>query len=145
MGFSACDDEKCLPPDWKKLAIGLDGGEAKVVSESLSEEDIAKTDALILDLKNPNDYRSAEEEGSSKGLSTIFFLGFIGGFIALLTPCVFPMIPLTVSLFTNSADNKRKGMTNAVMYGVFIFLIYVLLSLPFHLMDSVDPEIRSEE
>src|SRR5690625_4781211 len=68
MGFSACDDEKCLPPDSKMLAIGLDGGESEVVSESLSEEDIAKTDALVLDLNNPNDYRSAEEEGSSKGL-----------------------------------------------------------------------------
>src|SRR5690625_7063218 len=51
------------------------------------------------------------------------------------------MIPLTVSFFTKSADNRRKGMTNAIMYGIFIFLIYVLLSLPFHLMDSVDPEI----
>lgn len=141
MGFSACDDEKCLPPDWKTLAISLDGGGSEEVSASLSEDDIAKTEALVLDLKNPNDYRSAEEEGSSKGLGTIFFLGFIGGFIALLTPCVFPMIPLTVSFFTNSADNRRKGMTNAIMYGLFIFLIYVLLSLPFHLMDSVDPEI----
>lgn len=141
MGFSACDDEKCLPPDFKTLSIGLDGGESKTVDASLSEEDIAKTEALKLDLKNPNNYRSAEEEGSSKGLGTIFFLGFIGGFIALLTPCVFPMIPLTVSFFTNSADNRRKGMTNAIMYGVFIFAIYLLLSLPFHLMDTLDPEI----
>lgn len=141
MGFSACDDEKCLPPDFKSLSIGLDGGESKAVATNLSEDDLEKTEALKIDLNNPNDYKSAEEEGSAKGLGTIFFLGFIGGFIALLTPCVFPMIPLTVSFFTNSSDNRRKGTTNAIMYGVFIFAIYVLLSLPFHLMDSLDPEI----
>ncbi len=141
MGFSACDDEKCLPPDTKLLSIDLEGGKSVEVGVSLSESDIQKTEALKLDLKNPNNYRSAEEEGSSKGLGTIFFLGFIGGLIALLTPCVFPMIPLTVSFFTKSAENRQKGLANAIMYGVFIFVIYLLLSLPFHLLDSVDPEI----
>lgn len=141
MEFSACDDEKCLPPDVKTLSIGLKDGKSKEIGISLSEDDIAKTEALKIDIKNPNNYLSAEEEGSSKGLGTIFFLGFIGGLIALLTPCVFPMIPLTVSFFTKSAENRQKGMANAIMYGVFIFAIYLLLSLPFHLLDSVDPEI----
>ena len=59
----------------------------------------------------------------------------------LLTPCVFPMIPLTVSFFTKSGRILKKGTLNSVMYGFFIFLIYVLLSLPFHLIDSLDPEI----
>jgi thiol:disulfide interchange protein DsbD len=68
-------------------------------------------------------------------------LGFLGGFIALLTPCVFPMIPLTVSFFTKSAGNAKKGLFNAILYGFFIFLIYVLLSIPFHLLDSLDPGI----
>ena len=84
-------------------------------------------------------FEPAEKE--EKGLWTIFLLGFLGGLIALLTPCVFPMIPLTVSFFTKSAKNKQNGIANAVMYGAFIFLIYVLLSLPFHLLDSLDPEI----
>jgi len=141
MNFSACDDEKCLPPDTKILSIGLKDDKSKEIGLNLTDEDIKKTEALVLDIKNPNDYRSAEEEGSSKGLGTIFFLGFIGGLIALLTPCVFPMIPLTVSFFTKSAENRQKGMANAIMYGVFIFVIYLLLSLPFHLLDSVDPEI----
>jgi cytochrome c biogenesis protein CcdA/thioredoxin-related protein len=73
-----------------------------------------------------------------KGLLSIFLLGLLGGFIALLTPCVFPLIPLTVSFFTKSQGN---GKAHAFLYGFFIFLIYVLLSLPFHLLDHTDPEI----
>jgi len=66
----------------------------------------------------------------------IFMLGLLGGFIALLTPCVFPMIPLTVSFFTKQGHNKRKGIINAVVYGLSIFVIYVLLSLPFHIFHA---------
>jgi thiol:disulfide interchange protein len=92
------------------------------------------------DLKNP--VSNCGDEGTEgKGLSKIFLLGLIGGFIALLTPCVFPLIPLTVSFFTKRSANKKKGVANAVLYGFFIFLIYILLSLPFHLLDHTDPEI----
>ena len=75
-----------------------------------------------------------------KSLMGIFILGLLGGFIALLTPCVFPMIPLTVSFFTKQGQTKRKGIINAVVYGVSIFLIYVLLSLPFHIFHA-SPEV----
>lgn len=71
----------------------------------------------------------------------IFWLAFGGGLFALLTPCVFPMIPMTVSFFTKGSENKRKGLFRGVMYGVFILIIYVLLSLPFHLIDTLDPNI----
>ena len=68
---------------------------------------------------------------------TYLFLGFIGGLIALLTPCVFPMIPLTVSFFTKGTKNKAKGKRDALIYGFFILLIFVLLSVPFHLIDGI--------
>ena len=71
----------------------------------------------------------------------IFWLAFGGGLFALLTPCVFPMIPMTVSFFTKGSENRKKGLFRGVMYGFFIFLIYVLLSVPFHLMDSLNPNI----
>lgn len=77
----------------------------------------------------------------SKGLLSLFILGFLGGLVALLTPCVFPMIPLTVSFFTKKAANKKAGISNAFLYGFFILLIYVLLSIPFHFLDSINPEI----
>jgi len=90
-----------------------------------------------IDLKHP--VSPCGDTGTAgKGLASIFLLGLLGGFIALLTPCVFPLIPLTVSFFTKSSG---KGKAHAFLYGFFIFLIYVLLSLPFHLLDHTDPEI----
>ena len=71
----------------------------------------------------------------------IFWLAFAGGLVALLTPCVFPMIPMTVSFFTKGSEDKKKGLFRGVMYGLFILLIYVLLSVPFHLIDSLNPNI----
>ncbi|KYP15836.1 cytochrome c biogenesis protein CcdA, partial [Flavihumibacter sp. CACIAM 22H1] len=78
---------------------------------------------------------------SDSGLLNIFILGFLGGLIALFTPCVFPMIPLTVSFFTKKSQDRKKGVGNALLYGFFIFLIYLLLSIPFHFLDSINPEI----
>lgn len=78
---------------------------------------------------------------SSGSLLNLFFLGFLGGLIALLTPCVFPMIPLTVSFFTKRGVTKKSGIKNAFLYGFFIFIIYILLSLPFHFLDKLNPEI----
>lgn len=93
-----------------------------------------------VDLKNPV-LPCGDESASEKGLLTIFLLGFIGGVIALLTPCVFPMIPVTVSFFTNRANNKRQAIRNGLFYGFFIFLIYVIASIPFHIIGNVQPEI----
>ena len=92
------------------------------------------------DLNNP--VSTAGDDGTAgKSLWGIFLLGLLGGFIALLTPCVFPMIPLTVSFFTKQAGNRSKGIGNALLYGFFIFLIYILLSLPFHFISGSNPEI----
>jgi cytochrome c biogenesis protein CcdA/thioredoxin-related protein len=92
------------------------------------------------DLKHPVS-SCGDISTSGKGLLSIFLLGLLGGFIALLTPCVFPLIPLTVSFFTKNSASPGTGRAHALMYGFFIFLIYVLLSLPFHLLDHTDPEI----
>ncbi|MFX8685020.1 cytochrome c biogenesis protein CcdA, partial [Acinetobacter baumannii] len=72
---------------------------------------------------------------------TIFFLGFLGGFIALFTPCVFPMIPVTVSFFTKRSANRKQAIKNGSLYALFIFLIYLLASIPFHILGNVQPEI----
>ena len=65
----------------------------------------------------------------SKGMWGIFFIAFLSGFAALLTPCVFPMIPMTVSYFTKQSENKAKGVTNAIIYGISIIIIYVTLGV----------------
>ncbi|MBF6642328.1 thioredoxin family protein [Flavobacterium sp. J49] len=63
----------------------------------------------------------------NRGLLTIFFLAFLGGFAALLTPCVFPMIPMTVSFFTKQSKNPGQGKRNAILYGISIIAIYLIL------------------
>ena len=71
----------------------------------------------------------------------LLLLGFLGGLIALITPCVFPMIPVTVSFFTKRSKTRKQGIKNGLLYGVSIFLIYVLASLPFLVLGTVQPEI----
>lgn len=137
--YSVCDDKQCLPPESKIFKIGLADTSASAQVADITQDDLDKSAQLSISLKGTEKYETQDQE--SKSFLTIFFLGFIGGLIALLTPCVFPMIPLTVSFFTKSAKNRKLGMRNAILYGFFIFGIYVLLSLPFHLLDSLDPEI----
>ena len=89
-------------------------------------------DAYVAKEKKKTQLEEAKkDDGSSssesKGLWGIFFIAFLSGFAALLTPCVFPMIPLTVSFFTKQSKNRAAGIKNAIMYGVFIVVIYVLL------------------
>ncbi|CAM3477451.1 protein-disulfide reductase DsbD family protein [Flavobacterium chungbukense] len=66
---------------------------------------------------------------SSRSLWSIFFIAFLSGFAALLTPCVFPMIPMTVSFFTKQSKSRAKGIRNAIIYGLSIIAIYVILGL----------------
>lgn len=83
----------------------------------------------------------AAHDTKASGGITIFILGFLGGLIALITPCVFPMIPVTVSFFTKRSKNRKQGIKNGILYGLSIFLIYVLASIPFHIVGNVQPEI----
>lgn len=69
------------------------------------------------------------DKSEQKGLLSIFIIAFFSGFAALLTPCVFPMIPMTVSFFTKQSKSKAKGIRNAVIYGMSIIIIYVVLGL----------------
>ena len=84
------------------------------------------------------------EAATSKSSSSpweLLILGFLGGLIALVTPCVFPMIPVTVSFFTKRSTSRQQGIKNGLLYGLSIFLIYIAASLPFHILGNVQPEI----
>ena len=80
-----------------------------------------------------NELKAFEEGNSSlplrEGWGGSFLLGLLGGLIALLTPCVWPIIPMTVSFFLKRAEDKRKGIRDAITYGISIVVIYVLLGL----------------
>tara|TARA_R110001583_G_scaffold9203_1_gene43473 strand:+ start:37066 stop:39030 length:1965 start_codon:yes stop_codon:yes gene_type:complete len=138
--FQVCK-EVCIPMD-KKFIFTLDGSEAKDLIATVDDRSLALGQQLRLDLKNKELLTQGQDIiAESTNIWVIFGLGFLGGLIALLTPCVFPMIPLTVSFFTKHSQKKSKGIINALLYGFFIVLIYFLLSLPFHLFDSVDSQI----
>jgi thiol:disulfide interchange protein DsbD len=118
-------DETYNPSTVAPFTVKLEGG----VESSETIKDPA------IDIKKPvSDCGDDGTEG--KSILTIFLLGFLGGFIALLTPCVFPMIPVTVTFFTKKSQDKKKGVFNAIMYGVFIFLIYTLITVPFHFTNT---------
>lgn len=80
------------------------------------------------------------DRANDNSMVLIFFLGIGGGLLALLTPCVFPMIPLTVSFFAKRSMNRKQAIRNALLYGAFILLIYVAISIPFHLF-RLSPEV----
>ena len=84
---------------------------------------------------------AAATTNSSSSPWELLLLGFLGGLIALITPCVFPMIPVTVSFFTKRSKTRKQGIKNGLLYGVSIFLIYVLASLTIHILGNVQPEI----
>ena len=88
-----------------------------------TETDSAKQ--AVTPIKDSNIEKPADKE--EKSLWTIFFLAFLGGFAALLMPCIFPMIPMTVSFFTKQSKTKAAGIRNAIVYGLAIIAIYVLL------------------
>ena len=139
--FQVCKDV-CIPGE-QEFVFAIGNGPIKLEDKTIDERSAILSEALILDLKNKERLTDGLEDNvdGTTSLWMIFGLGFLGGLIALLTPCVFPMIPLTVSFFTKQSGTKSKGITNAVLYGFFIVLIYFLLSLPFHLFDSVDSQI----
>jgi thiol:disulfide interchange protein DsbD len=139
--FGQVCETACINID-EAFTISLGGKTIKEVV-SITEKSKNLTNNLKLNLKNTSLLKNASSTGSESksGLFSIFFLGFVGGLLALLTPCVFPMIPLTVSFFTKQSENKKKGIFNAILYGCFIVFIYILLSLPFHFLDNLDPEI----
>lgn len=147
--YMTCDDTKCLPPTDVDFSFNF----GSIKQESNADQAIEDLEENILDLYgfSPDQINesfdlcnanSVNTIKSNSSLINIFFLGLIGGLLALLTPCVFPMIPLTVSFFTKKDNNN--GTRNAIVYGLFIFLVYILLSVPFHLLDSVNPDILND-
>lgn len=114
--FQTCDDKHCLPPYEASFEKEVKGCDVSTITTS-------KTDKTELE---PNENEEAPKK-SNKSLFIIFLLSFLSGFAALLTPCVFPMIPMTVSFFTKQSQDKSAGLKNAIIYGICIIVIYVLL------------------
>ncbi|RCW92102.1 protein-disulfide reductase DsbD family protein [Winogradskyella arenosi] len=107
VSFMTCNDTQCTAPTYVDLEFDL--------SKSV------KATSDVSEHSEPNN------EAENKGLWSIFIIAFFSGFVALLTPCVFPMIPMTVSFFIKQSQSKARGIRNAIIYGLSIIIIYVLL------------------
>ncbi|WP_312923128.1 protein-disulfide reductase DsbD family protein [Empedobacter brevis] len=153
--FQMCDAERCLPPDETSGTVKLTPtatDKEEVKSDEKVEEDskIAVDSATVTTIshdtishdtigtsvsstqdtiKKVDDSLLADNEKKDNGLLKIFSLGFLGGLAALLMPCIFPMIPLTVSMFTKQSKSKGEGVGKAFIYGLSIIVIYVALGL----------------
>jgi len=136
INFDASDDENFVQEEKRISLVLTKNNEFKVLNRVV----IDSID-ILHPLSDCTTSGAVNDQKGSKGLMYLFWLGFLGGLVALLTPCVFPMIPLTVSFFTQKSGSRQKGIRNALIYGFFIFLIYVILSLPFHFLDSIAPEV----
>ena len=138
--YQVCDDRVCIFQD-VQLVFNLSSNEV----QSVSSFDYSSIESdLKLDLGNyeliKNEYVSESSSSFSRRLN-ILILGLLGGFLALLTPCVFPMIPLTVSFFSTKNEKAKLYSTS---YGLFIVIIYLSLSLPFYFLENINPEILNQ-
>ena len=151
----ACIDGKCVQtegnlvfnlPEIKATeansGLALDSVSKPTDSVATTETDI--TNQTVTTVKDSNN-ATPEKEEKKNGL-LLFFATLLAGILVTFTPCVFPMIPMTVSFFLKQSaeGDKKKGRFNALMYGFFIVLIYVLISLPFHIFEGISEDIFYE-
>ncbi len=147
--YGACNDENCLPPTQVEFSFSgkAEGASASVQAETPAEQaDTAAAPTVIggadgptsvvvsdNDLWSPviNELNALGETTSQEDMSWlyIFITGFVGGLLALFTPCVWPIIPMTVSFFLKRSKDKKKGIRDAWTYGASIVVIYVTLGL----------------
>ncbi|MFN8267849.1 MAG: cytochrome c biogenesis protein CcdA [Chitinophagales bacterium] len=141
-----CKDEVgCMPFGPEKFAISFDGSSVTTAAEKHSDtaaqiqspttQPPAVNATTLSDTAAKFDWSTAKNscsinsETKDRSYLILFLLGFLGGLVALLTPCVFPMVPLTVSFFTKGGKDRKDGIKKALLYGVSIILIYVSLGL----------------
>jgi thiol:disulfide interchange protein DsbD len=134
--FMSCNDESCLPPAKNPFNLGAPAAKTQAVAAPDSvavgvktPETISTTDywtPVIDELKN---FGTTEGSAGTTSLWLIFLAGLLGGFLALFTPCVWPIIPMTVSFFLKRSENKKRGQRDAVLYGLAIIFIYVTLGI----------------
>ncbi len=115
--FMCCNDEMCLPPTEADFSFAFNGSSAQA---DLPQEVVSSSDGVAL-------LTDKGKEGSMDTLWLFFFFAFLAGLAAILTPCVFPMIPMTVSFFMHSGENKTKSLLHALFYGFSIIAIYTIV------------------
>ena len=138
--YGSCNDENCLPPtniefsfSGKGTATASEGNATPTIKQTQAEETIS-SNVSTADYWKPvvdklNAFGEETAQTTNQSLLFIFFAGFVGGLLALFTPCVWPIIPMTVSFFLKRSKDKKKGIRDAWTYGASIVVIYVTLGL----------------
>ena len=136
--YGSCNDENCLPPTDVEFSFSGKGTAsaqgAAPATESASTTPAVSSSVSTSDYWTPvidklNAFGEETAQTSNQSWIYIFFAGFIGGLLALFTPCVWPIIPMTVSFFLKRSKDKKKGIRDAWTYGASIVVIYVTLGL----------------
>ena len=138
--YQVCDDRVCIFQE-QDLMFNLSG--VSNLNRTVFDYKSVKSE-LVINFNNKELISSGQDISSSyisNNYLNLFILGFLGGVLALLTPCVFPMIPLTVSFFSSKGS---LGKFLSVMYGLFIVFIYLSLSLPFYFIENINPQIFNQ-
>lgn len=125
--YGACDDESCLPP--QHIEFSHSGSAVKAQSNNQAESDLSGIEGYDAELWAPVSYSSAQDIHNGGSLWGLFLTSFLGGLIALLTPCVWPVIPMTVSYFLKRSSTRSRAVTDAIIYGLSIIAVYVALGL----------------
>ena len=125
--YGACNDESCLPP--QRIEFSHQDPAAATAPEDDVEEEIDGIEGYDRLLWAPVKYGQSDQIADTGSLWGLFLTSFIGGLIALLTPCVWPIIPMTVSFFLKRSSNRRKAIRDAILYGLSIIAVYVALAL----------------
>ena len=130
--YGACNDENCLPPTSVNAKVAGTDGPAPTAESKAEEAAAAAAQGNELTPATTDSMAATATDSAAatgKAWYYIFFLGFVGGLVALFTPCVWPIIPMTVSFFLKRSGDRRKGVRDAITYGVSIVVIYVALGL----------------
>ena len=125
--YQACNDQSCIPPTSYEFTFGDAPGAAE--AENAGSATGATFNPADMQWWTPVEGGGDNHDIGHASLWSIFIWGFLGGLIALLTPCVWPMIPLTVSFFLKKNSSRRKSVRDASIYGASIIVIYLLLGL----------------
>lgn len=134
ISYMACNNEACTPPAKESFSLRF-GAAAPAVGNAGPAADAGHTAAVaaaptreVSEWWNPVDMEDSHStEGS--GWAAIFLLGFLGGLLAVLTPCVWPMIPMTMSFFLKKGKDRRRAIADAVTYGLSIVVIYLVMGI----------------
>ena len=132
LSFMVCDERQCLPPEDIPFALAVSDVSAT------GRPDVCPPSQHLCHPEQAEEGEEVVQEDEEEGLVGTFLLGFLLGLAALFTPCVFPMIPMTVSFFTKQSKNRADGIKNALLYGFFIIFIYTGLGLALTAFFGVD-------